>query len=167
MFACSILKLMEEGVVQYTQLESIRLWYLRFDKLEIDSWTPFHTVDLDFKGGLKMLSIRVDSIESTRIVPIHWGLWPRFKNEEGSCIVILRILTFGGLCRMCWKCCWFDSIRSNRHKSFPQLSIRQAGSRFVRRDSVWIESRRNMQIVKCFRRIDSVSVYWTWMKYWG
>ena len=24
-------------VVQYTQLESIRLWYLRFDKLEIDS----------------------------------------------------------------------------------------------------------------------------------
>ena len=27
-------------------------------------------VDLDFEGGLKMLSIRVDSIESTRIVRI-------------------------------------------------------------------------------------------------
>ena len=79
-------------VVQYTQLESIRLWYLRFDKREIDSWTLFrriHTksfplllirhagsrfardleniVDLDFEGGLKMLSIRVDSIESTEV----------------------------------------------------------------------------------------------------
>ena len=28
-------------------------------------------VDLDFEGGLKMLSIRVDSIESTRIVRIN------------------------------------------------------------------------------------------------
>ena len=31
--------------VQYTQLESIRLWYLRFDKPEIDSWTLFHRID--------------------------------------------------------------------------------------------------------------------------
>ena len=91
----------KQRVVQYTQLESIRLWYLRFDKLEIDSWTLFHRidtnhfpfcrfknrVDLDFEGGLKMLSIRVDSIESTRVVRIDWSLVPRFKNEEGSCTV--------------------------------------------------------------------------------
>ena len=133
-------------VVQYTQLESISLWYLRFDKPEIDSWTVFHTVDLDFEGGLKMLSIRVDSIESTRIVRIDWVLWPRFKNKESSCIVILWILTSGGLCRVGWKCCRFDSIRSNRHESFPLLSIRHAGSRFARRESVRIESRRNVQI---------------------
>ena len=44
-------------VVQYTQLESTRLWYLQLDKLEIDSWTLIHIVDLDFEGGLKMLSI--------------------------------------------------------------------------------------------------------------
>ena len=35
----------KQRVVQYTQLESIRLWYLRFDKLEIDSWTLFHQLD--------------------------------------------------------------------------------------------------------------------------
>ena len=34
-------------VVQYTQLESIRLWYLRFDKLEIDSWTLFNQIDMN------------------------------------------------------------------------------------------------------------------------
>ena len=75
----------------YTQLESIRLWYLRFDKSEsirepysleskriVSLLSNRHaggrfardlenTVDLDFEGGLKMLSIRVDSIESTRI----------------------------------------------------------------------------------------------------
>ena len=32
-------------VVQYTQQESIRLWFLRFDKPEIDSWTLFHGID--------------------------------------------------------------------------------------------------------------------------
>ena len=57
-------------------------------------------VDLDFEGGLKMLLIRLDSIESTLIVRIHRSLWPRFKNEEGSCIVVSRTLTSGGLCRV-------------------------------------------------------------------
>ena len=103
-------------------------------------------VDLDFEGGLKMLSIRFDSIESTRILRIDWSLWPRFKNEEGSCIVISRILTFGGLCRVGWKCCRFESIRSNRHDSFPLLSIRYAGSRFARREFVQIQLRRNVRI---------------------
>ena len=122
-----------QRVVQYTQLEAICLWYLRFDKPEIDVWTLFHTVDLDFEGGLKMWAIPVDLIESTRIIGIDWGLWPRFKNEEGSCIVILRILTSGGLCRVGWKCCRFDSIRLHQHESFPLLSIHHAGSRFARR----------------------------------
>ena len=85
-------------------------------------------------------------VDSSRFDRIDWGLWPSFKNEEGSCIVILRILTSGGLCRVGWKCCRFDSIRSNRHESFPLLSIRHAGSRFARRYSVRIESRRNMRI---------------------
>ena len=84
-------------------------------------------VDLDFEGGLKM-SIRVDLIEWTRIVRIDWSLWLRFKNEEGSCIVISRILTSGGLCGL------------------KMLSIRHAGSRFERRDSVQIELRRNVRI---------------------
>ena len=30
------------------------------------------------------------------------------------------------------KCCRFDSIRSNRHESFPLVSIRYTGSRFAR-----------------------------------
>ena len=71
-------------VVQYTQLESIRLWYLRFDKPEIDSWTLFHTVDLDFEGGLK--SNRHESYESTEVcghvlrtrkvhVSLFYGSW--------------------------------------------------------------------------------------------
>ena len=45
-----------------------------------------------------------------------------------------------------------DSIQSNQHESFPLLSIRHARSGFV------------CQVVKCLRRIDSVCVYWTWMK---
>ena len=56
------------------------------------------------------------------------------------------------------------SIRSNRHESFPLLSIRHTGSRFPRRDSVRIELRRNVRIVKCLRRIDSAWVYRTWME---
>ena len=32
-------------VVQYTQLESIRLWYLRFDQPKIDSGPLFHPID--------------------------------------------------------------------------------------------------------------------------
>ena len=71
-------------------------------------------VDLDFEGGLKMLSICVDSIESTRIVRIDWSLWPRFKNEEGSCIITSRILTSGGLYTVGWKCCRFDRTDTNR-----------------------------------------------------
>ena len=47
-----------------------------------------------------MLSTRVESIESTRIVRINRSLWPCFKKEEGSCIVISRILTSGGLYRV-------------------------------------------------------------------
>ena len=35
---------------------------------------------------------------------------------------------------------------SNRHESFPLLSIRHAGTRFARRDSVRIELRRNVRI---------------------
>ena len=88
-------------------------------------------VDLDFEGGLKMLSIRVDSIESTRIVRIDWSLWPRFKNEEGSCIVISRILTSGGLCKVGWKCLRFESIRivspvvdSSCRKSISETRLR-------------------------------------------
>ena len=82
-------------------------------------------VGLDFEGGLKILLIWVDLTESTRIVRIDWSLWPRFKNEEGSCIVISQMLTSGGLCRVGWKCC--------------RLLIRHAGSRFARLDSVQID----------------------------
>ena len=41
------------------------------------------------------------------------------------------------------KCCRFKSIR---HKSFLLLSIRYAGSRFARHDSVRIKLRCNMRI---------------------
>ena len=36
------------------------------------------------------------------------------------------------------------SIRSNRHKSFPLLSIHHAGSQFARRDSMRTELRRSV-----------------------
>ena len=78
-------------------------------------------VDLDFEGGLKMLSIWVDSIESTWIVRIDWSLWPRFKNKEGSCIVISQILTSGGLYRVVenrFSCCRFVMLEGDLHVSF-------------------------------------------------
>ena len=72
-------------------------------------------VDLDFEDGLKM-SIRVDSIEWTQIVRIDWSLWPRFKNEEGSCIVYFTDLDFrwamqGGLKMLSIR---LDSMESTR-----------------------------------------------------
>ena len=124
-------------------------------------------VDLDFEGGLRMLSIRVDSIELTWIVRIDWSLWPRFKNKEGSCIVISRILTSSGLCRVGWKCCRFKSIWLNRHELFPLLLIRHAGSRFAIEvtpcEPSWDVMCKLSWMVKCLRRINSVWVYWTWM----
>ena len=81
------------------------------------AWDLENRVDLDFDGGLKMLSIRA------RIIRIDWSLWPRFKKEEGSCIVISWILTSGGLCRVGWKCCRFKSIRSNRHELYQSTEV--------------------------------------------
>ena len=114
------------------------------------AWDLENIVDLDFEGGLKMVSIRVNSIKSTRIVRIDRSLWSRFKNEEDSCIVISQILTFGGLYRVGWKCCRFESIWSNQHKSFPLLLICHVGSRFAR-NSTPCESSR---VVKCLIRIE-------------
>ena len=79
------------------------------------------------QGGLKMLSIRFDSNESTRIVSLAVELLYRKSICE-----IFRKYSFPGLYRVGWKCCRFDSIRSNRHESFPLLSIHYAGSRFAR-----------------------------------
>ena len=115
-------------------------------------------VDLDFEGGLKMLSIRVDSIESTRIVRIDWSLRPRFKNEEGSSIVISRILTSGGLCRVVGNV--FDSTRFDRIDTNRFPCCRFVIPEVDLWDATPCESSR---IVKCLRRIDSVWVYWTWM----
>ena len=77
--------------------------------------------DLDFQwamqGGLKMLSIRLDSIESTRIVsPV----------VDSSC-----------------------------QKSICKTRALYESSRDV--------TCKSSRIIKCFRRVDSVSVYWTWM----
>ena len=59
-------------------------------------------------------------VNSSRFDRIDWSLWPRFKNEEGSCIVISRILSSSGwvenvldLTRFnrintnCFPCCWY------------------------------------------------------------
>ena len=94
------------------------------------AWDLENIADLGLEGALKMFSIRVDSIESTWVVSttvdstcrkstcannVGWvknvvdstrfdttrlKLWPRFKNDEGSCVFISRILTSGGLCRV-------------------------------------------------------------------
>ena len=110
-----------------------------------------------------MLSIRVDSIESTRIVRIDWSLVPRFKNKEGSCIVISRILTSGGLCRVGWKCCRIDTNRFPCCRFvMPELDLRDA----TPCESSWDVTCESSRIVKCLRRIDSVWVYWTWMEIW-
>ena len=74
-----------------------------------------------------MLSIRFDSNESTRIVPLAVDSLYRKSICE-----ILRKYSILGLYRVGWNCCRFDSIRSNRHESFPLLSICYTGSRFAR-----------------------------------
>ena len=103
-----------------------------------------------FAAPFHVHQLRFDRFDTNRMNRLK--LWPRFKNEEGSCVFSSRISTSGGLCRVGWKCCRFDSIRSNRHESLPLLSTRRAGRRFAR-DTTPCESSR---VVKCFRRIDSV-----------
>ena len=105
-----------------------------------------------------MLSIRLDSIESTQVIRINWSLWPCFKNEEGSCIIISRILTARGLCRVGWKCCRFDSIRSNRQESFPLLSIRHAQSRFANRVEPYHASYKSTEVCCHILRTRKVNV---------
>ena len=95
-------------------------------------------------GWVEMLSIRVDSIESTWIVRIDWGLWPLLRTRKVHVTFFHRSWLPVGYAG--WKCCWLELIQSNQHKLFPLLSIRHAGSRFARRDSVWIDLRRNMRI---------------------
>ena len=137
--------------------------FLQFDKPEIDSWTLFHRIDIESPSVdstcQKSICARLrkyswsglwgwvkNVANSSQFDRIDWSLWPHFKNKEGSCIIISQILTSGGLCRVGWKCCRFESIRLNRHESFPLLTIRHAGSRFARRDSVRIELGRNVWI---------------------
>ena len=114
------------------------------------AWDIESIVDLDFEGGLKMLSIRSNRLKFVATFDTNrtnrLKVVATFKNEEGSCIVISWILSSGGLCRVRWKCYRFDWIRSIRHESFPLLSIHHAGRRFARRDSVRIESRHNVRI---------------------
>ena len=112
--------------------------------MDLDFWWPV-------PRGLKRLSIQVESIESTWIVRINWSLWPRFKNEEVSCIIISRILTSSGLYRVVENVVdssRFDQINTNR---FPCCK------------SSWDVTCESSQIVKCPRRIDLVWMYWTWM----
>ena len=66
-------------------------------------------------------------VDSTRFDRIDWSLWPRFTNEEGSCIFISRILTSGGLCRVGWKCCRFV---------MPEVDLREARLRANRVESL-------------------------------
>ena len=79
------------------------------------------------QGGLKMLSIRLDSIKSTQIVSPCVDLLYR-----KSICARLRKYSAIGLCRVGWKCCRFDSIRSNRHELFPSVAICHTGSQFAR-----------------------------------
>ena len=74
-----------------------------------------------------MLSIRFDSNESTRIVSLAVDSLYRKSICE-----ILRKYSVPVLYRVGLKCCRFGSIRTNRHESFPLLSIRYTGSRFAR-----------------------------------
>ena len=76
-----------------------------------------------YTGWLKMLLIRVDSIELTRIVS------PVVDSSCRKSICMYRYFTdldFWWAIQGGWKCCQFESIWSNRHESFLLLSIRYA-----------------------------------------
>ena len=79
------------------------------------------------REGSKMLSIRLDSIDSRRFVcldvdPSYWkSIFAALRRKTASC------LTGQGR-----KCCRFDSIRSIRDDSSALMSTRHTGSRFAR-----------------------------------
>ena len=69
----------------------------------------------------------VDSIESTWIVsPAVDSLYQK------SICTTFKKYSIPGLCRVGWKCCWFDLIRSNQHESCPLLSICHSWSQLAR-----------------------------------
>ena len=94
----------------------------------------------------------------------------RLKFVECSCTFISRILTSGGLCRVGWKCCRFDSIGSNRYESFPLLSIHRAGSWFVR-DATPCKSswdikcliRLDWSLLPCFKKEEGSCIITSWI----
>ena len=168
-------------VVQCTQLELIRLWYLWFDKPEIDSWTLFHRIDTNSFPVCRFDIPEVDSHET-------------WYSRSGL--------------RVGWKCCRFESIQLNQHESYEStevcghvlrtrkvhvslfhgswLPVGYAGwvenvdtnhfpcCRFVMLEvdlwdatpceSSWDVTCESSQIIKCLRRIDSLWVYWTWRR---
>ena len=121
--------------------------------------------DLDFRwaiqGGSKMLSIWVDSIESTQIVS---------SIVDSSCrksICMYRYFTdldFRWAIQGGWKCCQFDRIDTNHFSCcrfvMPEVDLRDT----TPCESSWDVTCKSSRIVKCLRRIDSVWVYWTWMR---
>ena len=89
-------------VVQYTQLESIRLWYLQFNKPEIDSWTYL----FESTGIVLQKSI------CERLRKYSWsGLWGWVENVVDSS--------------------WFDRIDTNRTNRLKFVATFQELGSFI------------------------------------
>ena len=72
-------------------------------------------------------------VDSTRSERIDTNRFPAIVSfYRKSICKSLRKCSFPGLYKVGWKFCRFDSIRTNRHESFPLLSIRYTESRFER-----------------------------------
>ena len=103
-----------KSVVESTRFDRIDMNRTSQLKFLATNWHELFPLLLTRHAG-SWFSRDTTPCESSRVVKylirIDWSLLPRFKNEEDSCIIIPSILTSGGLCRVGWKCCRFDSIR--------------------------------------------------------
>jgi len=132
------------------------------------------------------MSIRGPSLmESTRVVSLAVA-----SSCRKSICARLDKYSASRLWRVGWKCCRFDTIRSNRHESYALLSIRHTGSRFARDlvniahlgfegwvenvvDSTWfdrIHTNRSLAVYSSYRKSISArlskysaSALWSWV----
>jgi len=95
-----------------------------------------------------MLSIRLNSIESTRIVSLVVD-----SCYRQSICASPKKYSASGLCRVGWKCCRFDSIRSNRRELSPLSQLTLELLKLILCKRHWLQAYKMALQAACMYRV--------------